>query len=326
MIGVAASAPGKLLLCGEYAVLRDAPAVLMAVDRRAIVRTSANDEPWYSMTTPGFSDRTYRFELQNGNRLKWLEDSADSALALPAAVIALTGIRVETPRHIEIDTRDFIDATGTKFGLGSSAAAAAALTRALLGSDADRTTVWATARRAHERVHGGSGADVAASCFGGLLIYRRDESAAPEPLDWPDDLTFRVYFSGRAASTRNAIDGVGSANVPDTAWQSLAAAAAAAARAWQDGDAHTILDAVRDYRDELRAFDRNGVDTIFSAGHDKLAEIGDSIGVVYKPSGAGGGDCGVALADDIGRLDRFDEAAAIQGFVTLDVQRDNTGA
>jgi phosphomevalonate kinase len=34
----AASAPGKLILTGEYAVLFGAPALVMAVDRRATVQ------------------------------------------------------------------------------------------------------------------------------------------------------------------------------------------------------------------------------------------------------------------------------------------------
>lgn len=38
MKGLRASAPGKLFLCGEYAVLEGAPAVLTAIDRRAVAR------------------------------------------------------------------------------------------------------------------------------------------------------------------------------------------------------------------------------------------------------------------------------------------------
>jgi phosphomevalonate kinase len=37
-----ASAPGKLVLAGEYAVLDGAPAIVMAVDRRAVVSVAAS--------------------------------------------------------------------------------------------------------------------------------------------------------------------------------------------------------------------------------------------------------------------------------------------
>ena len=297
----------------------------MAVDRRAVARVSPGDRPWHTVTTPGFSDRTWRFELRDGNQLEWLDESSDPSPEIPGAVIRAAAVEPGTPLRIEIDTREFVDASGTKFGLGSSAAATVALTGALLGQDADRNAVWATARQAHESLHGGSGADIAASCFGGLLIYRRDATAPPVHADWPDELLFRVYFSGKAASTPDAIDSARSASVPDAAWDSLVGAAISAADAWQGGNARTILAAVRDYRDELQAFDRAGIDAIFSAGHDRLAQIGDDVGVVYKPSGAGAGDCGVALADDTERLDRFDEVASARDFVTLDVQRDNNG-
>ena len=93
----------------------------------------------------------------------------------------------------------------------------------------------------------------------------------------------------------------------------------------------TRRDAVAQAMDDIRNIEaelgvtRAGVEAIFSAGHGKLADIGDDVGVVYKPSGAGAGDCGIALADDVELLDRFDEAASDRGFVTLDIRRDNNG-
>ena len=47
--------------------------------------------------------------------------------------------------------------------------------------------------------------------------------------------------------------------------------------------------------------------------------------MVYKPSGAGAGDCGIALANDREKLDRFTDAVGNTGFVTLDIRRDNNG-
>ena len=79
------------------------------------------------------------------------------------------------------------------------------------------------------------------------------------------------------------------------------------------------------YRDALREFDRARSIDIFSAGHDEVANLGDTMGVVYKPSGAGGGDCGIAFATETSRLEAFRDVVASQGFVPLDVQRDNRG-
>jgi phosphomevalonate kinase len=56
-----ASAPGKIVLCGEYAVLWDAPAICMAVNRRALVRADVSNDNCHSITTPGYLDGKWRF-------------------------------------------------------------------------------------------------------------------------------------------------------------------------------------------------------------------------------------------------------------------------
>ncbi len=47
---ITASAPGKLVLSGEYAVLDGAPAICMAVDRRARVTISASGEEFINLS------------------------------------------------------------------------------------------------------------------------------------------------------------------------------------------------------------------------------------------------------------------------------------
>ena len=45
MNAVTATAPGKVVICGEYAVLDGATAIAAAVDRRAVVRAIDAPEP-----------------------------------------------------------------------------------------------------------------------------------------------------------------------------------------------------------------------------------------------------------------------------------------
>ena len=52
---VVASAPGKIVLSGEYAVLFGAPAVCMAVTRRAVVTGADSADGECHVTTPGFT-------------------------------------------------------------------------------------------------------------------------------------------------------------------------------------------------------------------------------------------------------------------------------
>ena len=323
MTETTATAPGKIILCGEYAVLSGAPAVVMAVDRRASVRIVHHSEDWCAVETPGLADGLRRFDIKRGGNIRWLDESAAVGLPVLETVIEQTAFAPSAPVHITIDTCALFDReSGQKLGLGSSAAATAALTRAMCGPGADRVDVWNRARRAHAAMQGGSGVDIAASCFGGLLCFQQDSDTPPARLEWPASLACQVFFSGVPASTRNAIS---SAGTPDASWDALTTAAADAASAWQVGDPAGILASLYNYCRQLRDFDQMMATQIFSAGHAELCAEGEKLDVVYKPSGAGGGDCGIALATDVAQLAAFARVAAAHGFVPLDIGRDNSG-
>ena len=49
------SAPGKLVLLGEYSVLFGAPAIVAAVDRRAIVRLEGSAGDAWKVSAPGLA-------------------------------------------------------------------------------------------------------------------------------------------------------------------------------------------------------------------------------------------------------------------------------
>ena len=146
------TAPGKLVLLGEYAVLDGFPAVVAAVNRRAS-----------GQFMPG---RAPESELVD--------------IAVRNAAEALGPNREALPRgSVLVDTSAF-SLNGTKMGIGSSAATAAVSVGAVLEtagrSVADSTDlVFDVALAAHRAAQGGlgSGADVAAAVYGGLLHYER---------------------------------------------------------------------------------------------------------------------------------------------------------
>src|SRR5699024_8097262 len=95
-----------------------------------------------------------------------------------------------------------------KLGLGSSAAVAAALTQALTvaaGVSLTREALATLAIAAHRSAQNGtgSGGDVAASIFGGVISYIRDQ--APEPLAWPESLAGLAVITGSGASTPDMV-------------------------------------------------------------------------------------------------------------------------
>lgn len=292
-----ASAPGKVVLSGEYAVLDGAPAVSVAVDRRAKVRITASENDWHSVTAPGFAPGTGRFVVRNG-AVEWLEGGAEFGL-VEAALLA-ANIELAAPVSMELDTREFVDtASGSKIGIGSSAA----LTVALLAALRRSTSVFADAIRAHRLFQkgSGSGVDVATAVHGGLIEFRADD-AIVKPLEWPDGLACRFLWSGVAASTREKLAKLAALARRKSRLQ-LARSATHVAAAWHSADA--VLQAFPAYIEDLRRFSIDHDLGIFDAGHEELASQAADAGLVYKPCGAGGGDIGVLLGASEPALDDF---------------------
>ncbi|HEX7719131.1 MAG TPA: hypothetical protein VF389_04940, partial [Woeseiaceae bacterium] len=57
------SAPGKAVLCGEYAVLDGAPAIVMAVNCRARVKLQSTNEASHSLALQDRDASPFRFRF-----------------------------------------------------------------------------------------------------------------------------------------------------------------------------------------------------------------------------------------------------------------------
>ena len=322
------SAPGKAVLSGEYAVLRGAPAVSLALDRRAVVTRCMTGGPVSTVRVPGHAFGEWRFELADTGQIAWLDAPPEQGLRLVEAALEACGVSPDRHSDITIDTRAFRDAgSGMKLGLGSSAAAVTALVMALLPPQHSLADCLSMARHVHRTLQHdrGSGVDVVTSCAGGLILFRQGDDSLPTRLAWPAGLSCRFFFSGRSANTTAAIDRLEAVAHAREAWAPLTSAADASAEAWLSLDAGRIVEASRDYAAALRRFS-DGLDLgIFGAGHAVLADIATSQSLIYKPCGAGGGDIGVALALCGTTLDAFSASAAEAGFLPLEVALDNDG-
>lgn len=320
---ITASAPGKFVLSGEYAVLDGAPAVCVAVDRRARVLIEPHDGDHCVVRAPGFSAESARFSVDTGG-LNWLDRSSDYGLF--DAVWAASQPPVASGAvGISLDTAAFRDpVSGSKIGLGSSAALAAALATALQalgGGGAARA-----AHDGHRRFQGGtgSGADVACSIAGGVIEYRMVDRQTTA-LAWPAGLHCSVLWSGVAAGTRDRLARFG-AQPGSRPRSDLGEASKAVAAAFERRDAAAVLAALADYTRTLRRFDDAHELGIFAAGHAQLADDALGENVVYKPCGAGGGDIGVVLATSRPSLASFEDTAVRAGFARLGLSVDTRGA
>lgn len=259
-----AQAPGKVVISGAYAVLAGAPAIVSAVSRYVTADTAR------SATL--ITDEV-RAALTPGEQAPWFDAS-------------------------ELREND------RKLGLGSSAAILVASLFALElehspGDDvlARRASVLQRAATAHRLAQGGgSGVDVAASTWGGTLVYQLEPSGPScRPVQLPAGLHVEVWTCPTSASTRELLAAVAqlARAAPDqhARWlgaQILASHQAALAMARRNASA--FITALRDQARALSGLgDAAGV-PIVTPELASLAPGAHSEGGVLLPAGAGGGD------------------------------------
>ena len=325
---ITATAPGKAVLSGEYAVLAGAPAIATAVNRRVRVSISVSPDATHSLATPGYLEGSWHFHGSQDGAIEWQERiPGSSAFALVEEIWKSFNATNWPALTITVDSQEFRDATtGVKLGLGSSAAVAVALTAALRTFDSADSDIGKTAGDAHDRFQGGrgSGVDVATSLHGGLIEYQR-AGAASRRLQWPAGLLYQFLWSGQAAATSEKLEKLGEGRTDDQSMQSLRARAEAVALAWSTGNCRQIMESFPAYIDALRQFDVDHDLGIFDAGHDGLAQLAADARLVYKPCGAGGGDIGIVLSENEDAMREFCDRAARQSFQVLEIASGEKG-
>ncbi len=321
-------APGKVVLLGEYAVLTGAPGLVAAVAHHAVVRLgdSADGRFWLRSRPPDAPAVGLRLDRRGRLRLAGRTEPA-AASAVSATVRAAVATARERagaallPATLDLDTRALhAPDGGAKLGLGASAALTVALLGGLLTraawlppGAAGQAALFEAALAAHGRAQGrrGSGIDIAASVYGGLLCYARAPGAAPsvQSLEWPAELAWQLVWTGQPASTPRLLARVAAAGRRDpgrhaAAFAALTAAAQAGCAAIAGGAAAAFLTAAGDFAAALAQLDAlAGRGSILTPAHVRLGALAKRFGAVYKPSGAGGGDIGVLFCPAAERAD-----------------------
>ena len=286
---IEARAPGKLFLTGEWVVLAGAPAVVAAVDRYAVVRCRLLDGPG-----------ALRVESLAEGRIVLADDALCGGDAgAVAAALAAAGEAERTHGEIVVDTGAFLVGE-RKLGLGRSAATLAAATAAVLAHRGRRgrgeLCHVALAANARFQAGLGSGADVAAAVHGGVVAVRRvGERLDVAPLTLPAGLHLLAGWTGTSAPTTRLLERFAALPTPATL-APLAEVSAVAVDALLHGDPVALGAAVNRAGDLLEALgDETGL-PIITPELTRLVDIARRHGAAAKPSGAGGGDCGIALA------------------------------
>jgi len=318
------TAPGKLVLSGEYAVLAGAPALVIAVDRRVSCELGARTEP-------GWQFRSTGFEATSTHTLPALLDGEDLKPEDPARICQailrtlhrhdLSVSRLPMGLEVTVDSNAFYHAD-TKLGLGSSAAACVALTRAFLELAQSPADTLLIALAAHHALQGGrgSGLDVATACLGGLVEFRRTAEPgfpATKRRELPAGVHLGFFWSGSSTATADQLKRF-ERWTGTTRPQPLAALVEAATEVTHAlPDADDFMRQLRAYSQCLRAMDKASGIGIYGESHRALAELADSCDVIYKPSGAGGGDVGIAIARSAGEIEAFSKRAGAVNIAPL---------
>ena len=186
-----ATAPGKLMLAGEYSVVDPGgPALAVAVGRRVTVTVTVGGDRW-TVSAP---------ELD-------LDDASPEEAPVVAAV--LRELDVSGGGSIRIASE--LGRPDSKLGLGSSAAVCVAVMGALQSALSLGETELDAAISAHREAQGGrgSGYDVATALVGGVCLFEQQgDEATARTVAWPDGLHAAVLSSGRPASTPKKLDAV----------------------------------------------------------------------------------------------------------------------
>ncbi len=346
---IVTSAPGKMILLGEYAVLDDAPALVCAVDLRAVVKIERLPGNEFVFSAPSLRLNDLPFVILSNNHVRFDPHlSADALRKLKLFTGIMEFVYQQLPAEkkqqglkIEINTDAFYSREfHGKMGFGSSAALCVALVKGLLQTlemDWSAPQIFRLALNAHHHAQGkmGSGIDIAASFFGGFLRYQRvypEDPAGKMPvaLATCPGLYFKPVFTGKSASTTRLVSGVkqlkeSEPNIYQQIMDRLKNISRQGLIDFEAGRVEQFLEHVHSFYNTLKELGQQSDMPIISEVHQRLAEIVEQAGAVYKPSGAGSGDIGLVFTDDPHKLNKVIDAIKIQGYVPLDVDISEDG-
>jgi mevalonate kinase len=286
------SAPGKLLLFGEHAVIYGHPCIVTAVAQRMHATVTLTKDGIFTLDAPDVNIHSYTKPM---DQLGSGDIPRDATFAEHA--VRLFAENNPTLKGVHIKTASEFTST---VGFGSSSASTVCIVGALhqlLNGKIDRHAIFKLAYETVLKVQGtGSGADLAAAVFGGTILFARGGEVL-EPLTLKE-LPLVIGYSGKKADTVSIIQKVqkmrdeNTEKIDDVFAQigRITELAKTAVTAGDMSTAGTLMDLNQELLSSL------GISTAKLDSMITAARAAGAFGA--KISGAGGGDCMIALADD----------------------------
>ena len=289
MSKIKVSAPGKLMLLGEHAVVYNHPCLVTAVNQRMYVTVETVNEPIFELHAPDIQITDYKKPIDEIGK-------GDIPKGAQFVEIAIRNISEKYPLKIGLKVTTKSEFS-SQFGFGSSSASTVCTIKAvseILGLNLSQKDIFDLSYKTVLDIQGkGSGFDVAAGVFGGTLYFVTGGKAI-EPLKI-DSLPLIVGYSGVKTDTVTLINKVKEsfANRQDRLNEIYS----------------SIEVLVKDAKDTLSKKDWKKLGKLMNKNQDLLVELGVSIDKLNnmikaslsegaygaKLSGAGGGDCMIAI-------------------------------
>ncbi len=288
---VEVSAPGKLMLFGEHAVVYGKPSIVTAVNQRVRVRAEIYGNQQLTINAPDVGITRY---VQDMDKLGEGETPKGARFIL--AAIKNFGELWEIPDGLKIETKSDFSA---EFGFGSSSAVTVGVVKALANLfkiDMSKEELFKLSYKSVLDVQGvGSGFDLAAAIWGGTLYFvGGGKKIVPLKVK---QLPLVVGYTGIKADTPTVVKQVGrlydgNHEVVSSIWETMSLIVTQARTALEAGDDKTVGELMNINQGLLDAI---GVNTPELFDLVTAARVAGAYGA--KLSGAGGGDCMLAWTD-----------------------------
>lgn len=290
MTKITVSAPGKLMLLGEHAVLYNHPCIVTAVGQRMKVTVEPKNEPIFELNAPDVKVKRYQ---------KPVKDLGHGEIPKGAKFVEIAAYNFlnKYPQKggLKISTKSEFSA---EFGFGSSSASTVCTIFALSKLFKIKLTQKAIFDLSYKTVLDiqgkGSGFDVAAAIFGGIL-YFKTRGKIIKPLK-VSSIPLIVGYSGIKANTVTLVDKVSQKakkypKIIDNIYEQIEILVNLAKVSIEKGDWQTlgeIMDINQGYLATLGVGSKKLADMIYAAR--------ESGAYGAKLSGAGVGDCMIAIS------------------------------
>ncbi len=333
------SAPGKICIAGEWAVLETGnPLIVAALEKRVFVKIKKSKDKYIHITLRDFGIKNLKAYFQEGE-LRFKErltkkEKKYVSFVRRAIETVLNYLEITQPFEIETWGGETIIKKRGKtesIGFGSSAAVTVAVIAGLFrfyGKKIEKKIsekIFKLAAISHFFVQGkiGSGFDVAASTFGGVLVYKRFSSKwlinrikkrvrlkkiiemkwpgfYIERLKTPRDFHLLVGWTGKSSSTAEMVKKLNKWKVKNQKEykqiiKKINNLVRDLLKHWKKNNKEKILKLIRENEYYLRELGEKSNVNIETPTLRKLSEIANRNRGAGKLSGAGGGDCGIAI-------------------------------